>query len=322
MDNCSDTAAFNNLTSSEECIEKFNAIPTVFTGTNHGFDGYDKGCRLLHAAFAIENPDHCAHVSFAPMADPKGRIKCQASSARYMSPMTGFTEPLPAGVLQYHYEWVTSTEPKWRWMDSYKAYMLSLQPKYTQTERAQLDQLILLAAVMVLLSVVYAVGACLGAAHDRKLIGRSVALSTARSAPSNSQVARNTVGYTASTRVHLHQQVKPPLAPPQMVPRVPVQSFDGGTDATNLDTGMLRAYRTSYQVKTPTGNEVNIIRHVSVQIHPGLTAIMGPSGSGKTTMLDFFAGRLIGGSIRGRLYYDDGVDVLDPQKHSYIIASS
>ena len=34
-----------------------------------------QSCRKLHAVFAATNDEHCAHISFKPMADPKGRFK-------------------------------------------------------------------------------------------------------------------------------------------------------------------------------------------------------------------------------------------------------
>ena len=37
-------------------------------------------CRKLHAVFAAENAHHCAHLSFKPMADPEGKVKCQESA--------------------------------------------------------------------------------------------------------------------------------------------------------------------------------------------------------------------------------------------------
>ena len=37
-------------------------------------------CRKLHAVFAATNDKHCAHISFTPMADPKGNFKCQESA--------------------------------------------------------------------------------------------------------------------------------------------------------------------------------------------------------------------------------------------------
>ena len=41
-------------------------------------DGNSQGCRALHSVFATLNPGlHCAHLSFDPMQDPNGQIKCQ-----------------------------------------------------------------------------------------------------------------------------------------------------------------------------------------------------------------------------------------------------
>ena len=39
-----------------------------------------KSCRKLHAVFAAKNSNHCAHLSFKPMADPEGKFKCQESA--------------------------------------------------------------------------------------------------------------------------------------------------------------------------------------------------------------------------------------------------
>ena len=45
-----------------------------------GARAHRQSCRKLHAVFAAENAHHCAHLSFKPMADPKGRVKCQESA--------------------------------------------------------------------------------------------------------------------------------------------------------------------------------------------------------------------------------------------------
>jgi len=55
------------------------------------FDGDTQGCRALHSVFAATNPvNHCPHVSFDPMEDPQGRIKCQTSQG--VLPSELFTE--------------------------------------------------------------------------------------------------------------------------------------------------------------------------------------------------------------------------------------
>ena len=45
-----------------------------------GARAHRQSCRKLHAVFAAENAHHCAHLSFKPMADPKGKVKCQESA--------------------------------------------------------------------------------------------------------------------------------------------------------------------------------------------------------------------------------------------------
>ena len=67
----------------EECISKLEELPLV-TNNEH-FDGYDYGCRVLHAAFAGTNKKHCPHISFDPLEDSKGNVKCQQSANMQVS---------------------------------------------------------------------------------------------------------------------------------------------------------------------------------------------------------------------------------------------
>jgi ABC-type multidrug transport system ATPase subunit len=85
--------------------------------------------------------------------------------------------------------------------------------------------------------------------------------------------------------------------------------------------GTLRAYRVSFIVKKDDGSDLHILRHVSLEIGPGVTAVMGPSGCGKTTCLDLFAGRLLGGRIDGHVFYDD-VNVLNKRNTAYVSHNS
>jgi len=78
-DSCSDVWAANDLTSLGECEAKLAALPLA-EGDELYFDGNTKSCRKLHAVFAAQNSNHCAHLSFKPMADPKGKFKCQESA--------------------------------------------------------------------------------------------------------------------------------------------------------------------------------------------------------------------------------------------------
>jgi len=75
---CPDTWISNGLASAGECIEKLEALPDLTGGK--WADGKDRGCRVLHASFAANNPAHCAHISFRPEQDPHCKIKCQVSA--------------------------------------------------------------------------------------------------------------------------------------------------------------------------------------------------------------------------------------------------
>jgi hypothetical protein len=74
---------------SEKCEAALQALPAV-EGNMSYFDGNSFGCRALHASFALSNPLHCPHLSFAPLADNLGRIKCQDS--KLVSPLDLFSE--------------------------------------------------------------------------------------------------------------------------------------------------------------------------------------------------------------------------------------
>jgi hypothetical protein len=68
-----------NITNATACEETLKRLPTL-EGSNNHFDGYSQGCRSLHAFLASTNPTlHCAHLSFTPLVDPNGKIKCQTS---------------------------------------------------------------------------------------------------------------------------------------------------------------------------------------------------------------------------------------------------
>lgn len=61
------------------CLQELEALPAL---TLEGYaDGDCLGCRALHGAFALTNPEgHCAHISLEPKEDPNGNIKCQTST--------------------------------------------------------------------------------------------------------------------------------------------------------------------------------------------------------------------------------------------------
>ena len=73
-----------------DCEEQLLALPGT-EGQQSFIDGKSQGCRSLHAVFASTNPDnHCAHLSFTPVEDPHGNIKCQTSKGTLASSL--FTE--------------------------------------------------------------------------------------------------------------------------------------------------------------------------------------------------------------------------------------
>lgn len=62
----------------DNCQDRLAALPAL---TDQGYaDGNCVGCRALHGAFALTNPQgHCPHVSLSPTRDPNGKTKCQVS---------------------------------------------------------------------------------------------------------------------------------------------------------------------------------------------------------------------------------------------------
>jgi hypothetical protein len=62
------------------CEATQQALPTT-EGELRYFDGNSSGCRALHGVLALNDPtEHCPHLSFIPITDPLGRIKCQVST--------------------------------------------------------------------------------------------------------------------------------------------------------------------------------------------------------------------------------------------------
>jgi len=63
--------------STRKCNRELSNLPD-YTGDVYS-DGNTQACRMLHAVFAENNPDHCPHVSLAEVADKNGDFKCQVS---------------------------------------------------------------------------------------------------------------------------------------------------------------------------------------------------------------------------------------------------
>ena len=88
-ESCPSTWAANGFDSAAACVAELSTRNETDGPWAH-FDADTQGCRLLHAVFANENSDHCAHISLTPMADPNGVTKCHVSSG--YSPMDMFSE--------------------------------------------------------------------------------------------------------------------------------------------------------------------------------------------------------------------------------------
>ena len=54
-------------------------------------DGRSQACRALHSVFASTNSKHCPHISFLPMEDNNGKVKCQPGGT-LMQPEDLFTK--------------------------------------------------------------------------------------------------------------------------------------------------------------------------------------------------------------------------------------
>ncbi|CAB9501020.1 expressed unknown protein [Seminavis robusta] len=61
------------------CKSLLRDMPHV-EGANLYVDGDSQGCRALHSVYASTNSDHCPHMSFVPIKDVNGKIKCQESA--------------------------------------------------------------------------------------------------------------------------------------------------------------------------------------------------------------------------------------------------
>jgi hypothetical protein len=68
---------------SANCLSRLEALP-LSQSDEDGTLRFQEGsqvCRVMHAGLARINPvAHCAHISFEPLKDPQGRIKCQEGS--------------------------------------------------------------------------------------------------------------------------------------------------------------------------------------------------------------------------------------------------
>ena len=84
-DNCASIWELNGLSTIDECSDKLLALPAAEEKAD--MSGNTQACRMLHAAFASTNPKHCPHISFLPVEDESGKLKCQESAFRPVEEM-------------------------------------------------------------------------------------------------------------------------------------------------------------------------------------------------------------------------------------------
>jgi len=65
------------IDATSDCAGNLEAMPVI--DSNNQLVGYSQACHALHAVFAASNMHHCPHLSFTPMADHDGKIKCQTN---------------------------------------------------------------------------------------------------------------------------------------------------------------------------------------------------------------------------------------------------
>jgi hypothetical protein len=80
---CTEVHELNGSPTLEECIASLEALHATSDGPY--VDGDSFSCRNLHSGFALNNPKHCPHISFIPLEDENGLIKCQTSQQMLVS---------------------------------------------------------------------------------------------------------------------------------------------------------------------------------------------------------------------------------------------
>eukprot|EP00976_Prorocentrum_cordatum_P069506 1179576-Prorocentrum_minimum.AAC.1 len=112
MNKCPSTIAEQNAEflqgGIDGCVDAFfREIPVLAEGSY--VDGYTRGCRYLHTVFAALNPSHCPHISFVPIEDHKGKIKCHESLGLPL--MMGFDEEDIASYNTFKVNWFGADKP-------------------------------------------------------------------------------------------------------------------------------------------------------------------------------------------------------------------
>lgn len=78
VDSCPETLEYNGFSDISDCRENMSLLPKTTTNSlgMTTYDGNSTTCRIVHSALASTNKMHCAHISFLPMEDVNGNLKC------------------------------------------------------------------------------------------------------------------------------------------------------------------------------------------------------------------------------------------------------
>ncbi|EQC31392.1 hypothetical protein SDRG_10993 [Saprolegnia diclina VS20] len=94
-----------------------------------------------------------------------------------------------------------------------------------------------------------------------------------------------------------------PATPPPPVTDATVVTIDAPPTQLPFYPARIAVRDLDYYVTLPTGEERQLLHHVTAAFEPGtMTALMGSSGAGKTTFMDVLAGRKTGGRIVGDVF--------------------
>ena len=119
-DSCSSTFEDNCYEEISACVDEMRALPGV--ASDGAIDGKVMSCRTLHGSFAVDNNDHCPHMSFAPQYDVACNVKCQESKStpddevflqEELAYFAAFSQAIGLGLDQYKtpsiFGWVDNT---------------------------------------------------------------------------------------------------------------------------------------------------------------------------------------------------------------------
>ena len=74
---CPEVYSINGNPTLDECTATMASLPPALESGR--LDGNTTGCRVIHGSFVPHSDKHCPHISFLPVEDSNGNVKCQKS---------------------------------------------------------------------------------------------------------------------------------------------------------------------------------------------------------------------------------------------------